>query len=125
MFDGLKGLAGMAGIMRDLPRIKATLDDVKERLDTIHVSAATGGGGGAVRATVTCKFRVVSIELDAPALERATRGDADSVARVSDMIAEAVNAAIDLAKQRASDEFAKAADELGIPVPPGGLAGLL
>jgi DNA-binding protein YbaB len=123
MFDGLKGLAGMAGIMRDLPRLKATLDDVKVRLDTIHVSAVSAGG--AVRATVTCKFRVVSIELDGPTLESATRGDAESASRVSNQIVEAVNAAIDMAKQRASDEFARAADELGIPVPPGGLAGLM
>ena len=30
MFDNLKGMAGLAGIMKDLPKIKAKMEEVKQ-----------------------------------------------------------------------------------------------
>ena len=44
MFDSLKGMAGMAGLMRDLPKLKARMQRVKEDLNRITVTAETGGG---------------------------------------------------------------------------------
>jgi len=62
MFDSLKNLSGMAGIMKDLPRIKAAMEDVKERLADITVDAETGGG--AVRAVVDGKLHVRSVTIE-------------------------------------------------------------
>ena len=49
MFDQLKGMAGMAGLLRDLPRIKAKMEQVKEELGRITVEAETGGGASSGR----------------------------------------------------------------------------
>ena len=47
MFGGLKDLAGLAGMMKDLPKMQARLAEVKEHLADVKVCAE--GGGGAVR----------------------------------------------------------------------------
>ncbi len=124
MFDALRNLTGMAGLMKDLPRIKARLEDVRSKLGDLRVSADTGGG--VVRATATGKLRVVSIEVD-PALMAALAdpSNADDRALAQELIVGAVNAALEKAQQRAAEELARAAQELGLPLPPGGLGELL
>ena len=47
MFDNLKGMAGMAGLLKDLPKIKAKMESVKRELERVTVEAQTGGGAGA------------------------------------------------------------------------------
>ena len=54
MFDSLRGMAGMAGLMKDLPKIKAKLELVKEEVAKREVEASTGGG--AVTAVANGKF---------------------------------------------------------------------
>jgi len=124
MFEGLKNMAGLAGIMKDMPRIKQKLEEVKGNLGRIEVSAETGGG--AVKATVNCRMRVVSIHVD-PAM-MAGLVDATSAqdrALAEELIAGAVNAALEKAQERAGKEFQEAAQDLGLPLPPGGLAGMM
>ena len=124
MFDRLKGMAGLAGIMKDLPRIKAKFEEVKERLAQMTASAETGGG--AVRVTVNGQMRVVSIEVDQALLAGLIDArHAEDRALASDLIAGAVNAAMERAKELAAKEMSGAAEELGLPIPPGGLAGIL
>ena len=62
MVENLKGMAGLAGLMKDLPKIKAKMDEIKMRLGEMTVSAETGGG--AVQVTANGLLRVVSINLD-------------------------------------------------------------
>ncbi|MHC4108853.1 MAG: YbaB/EbfC family nucleoid-associated protein [Planctomycetota bacterium] len=62
MFDSLKGMAGLAGLLKDLPRIKAKMEQVKQRLGEQTVTAETGGG--AVQVTANGLLRVVSLEVD-------------------------------------------------------------
>lgn len=124
MFDNLKGLAGLAGLLKDLPRIKAKMDEVKERLAETTVTGETGGG--AVTATANGMLRIVSIEVD-PAMFAGLVNAVDPQDRrmAEDLIAGAVNTALDNARALAEREMAGAADELGIPIPPGGLGGLI
>ena len=49
----------------------------------------------------------------------------DDRAMAEDLIAGAVNAALSKARKAAEDEFHAAASELGLPIPPGGLGGLM
>lgn len=112
MFDNLKGLAGLAAILKDLPKIKAKLADVRSRLGETNVTGRSGDG--AVVATASGLLRVVSVEV-----HEADPGSA------GDLITEAVNNALGEARKLAEREMAQAADELGIPLPPGGLAGLI
>jgi len=124
MFDQFKGMAGLAGIMKDLPRIKEKMEQVKQRLGAITVDAETGGG--AVRATVDGQMNLVNLEVNQTLLAGLVDTDnADDRAMAQDLIVGAVNAAMAKAREAAQDEIQKAADELGIPVPAGGLGGLL
>jgi hypothetical protein len=50
MFDNLKGLGSLAGIMKDLPKMKAALEDAKARLADLTVEAETAGGAVRVAA---------------------------------------------------------------------------
>jgi DNA-binding protein YbaB len=124
MFDNLKGLAGLAGIMKDLPKIKAKIEEVKQRLGETTVTSETGGG--AVRVTANGLLRVVSIDMDQsligglvdPTLEQ-------DRALAQDLIVGAVNSALTKARELAEHEMAGAAEEMGLPLPPGGLSGLV
>lgn len=114
----------MAGIMRDLPKIKARIQQAKEDLARITVSAETGGG--AVRATANGQLRVVSIHVDQPLLSALVDAtNADDRAMAEDLITGAVNAALEKARERAEQELANAAQELNLPIPPGSLGGML
>ncbi len=124
MFDNLKNMAGLAGLLKDLPKIKAKLDEVKQQLSEKTVTSETGGG--AVRATASGLLKIVSIEID-PALMAGLADPADPQDKViaEDLIAGAVNAALTKARELAEQEMAAAASDLGVPLPPGGLGGLI
>ena len=123
MFDSLKGMAGLAGLMKDLPRMKEKFTEIKDRLETIQVSAETGGG--AVRVIANCKMRIVSIQVDPSMMSGLVDADSpEDRALAEELVAGAVNAALEKAQDRAAEEFADAASELGLPLPPGGLGGM-
>lgn len=124
MFDSLKNLAGLAGIMKDMPRIKRRLEEIKQKLGRQTVTAERGGG--VVRATVTGLMQVVSIEAEPALLAGLVKsGSENDRAAAQDLIVEALNAALELARALAEREFNAAAAELGLPLPPGALNGLL
>ncbi len=124
MFENLKGMAGLAGLMKDLPKIKAKMDEIKNRLGEMTVSAETGGG--AVQVTANGLLRVVSINLDQSLIIGLVdpRNPDDRVV-AEDLIVGAVNAALGKAREVAEREMAAAAGEMGLPLPPGGLSGLI
>jgi DNA-binding YbaB/EbfC family protein len=124
MFDSLKGMAGLAGLLKDLPRIKAKMEQVKQRLGEQTVTAETGGG--AVQVTANGLLRVVSLEVDQSLLRGLVDpANPDDRALAQDLIVGAVNTALEKAREMAQQELAAAADELGVPVPPGAIEGLM
>ena len=124
MFDQLKGMAGIAGLMKDLPRIKAELEAVKVRLADRTASAETGGG--AVRATANGLQKIVGLEIDPAMMATFVNAEnPDDQALAADLVMGAVNTALDKARAMAEEEFANAAQDLGLPIPPGGLGGLM
>ena|SRR5687768_9218507 len=124
MFEGLKNMAGMAGLMRDLPKIKARMDQVKQDLSNITVEAETGGG--AVRVTANGQLRIIGLQVDQPLISALVdSSNADDRAMAEDLIIGAVNAALEKSRQRAEQELAAVAQDLNLPLPPGGLGGLM
>ncbi|MHC5023433.1 MAG: YbaB/EbfC family nucleoid-associated protein [Planctomycetota bacterium] len=124
MFESLKGMAGLAGLMKDLPRIKAKFEEVKAQLGQTTVDAETGGG--AVRATANGLLQIVSIHVDQALLAGLVDpANPDDRPIAEDLITGAVNAALAKARELAEREMAAAASELGLPLPPGGLGGLI
>ncbi|MHC4946661.1 MAG: YbaB/EbfC family nucleoid-associated protein [Planctomycetota bacterium] len=124
MLDGLKGMGAMAGLLKDLPRLKAQMEQVKERLGDVTVQAETGGG--AVRVVADGHGRVRGVEIDAALMAGLVGPDGDDDRVLAqELIVGAVNAALDRAREAARAEIASAAGELGLPLPPGALEGLL
>lgn len=124
MFDNLKGMSQVASLLRDLPKLKARMEEAKERLGDVRVDAETGGG--AVRATADGHMKIVALHVE-PGLMSALVDPAleDDRAMAEDLIAGAVNQALVRAREAAEAELRGAAEELGLPVPPGALDGLL
>ncbi|MCH2162969.1 MAG: YbaB/EbfC family nucleoid-associated protein [Phycisphaerales bacterium] len=124
MFEALKGMAGLSGIMKDLPRIRQRLEEVKGELAERTVEAAVGGG--AVRAVADGRLRIREVHID-PAMLGAIADSGDDGDRqlAEDLVAGAVNAALEKAQEMVTARLAEVAKELGLPMPPGGLAGLL
>lgn len=124
MFDSLRGMAGLAGIMKDLPRIKAKLEEVKAEISAREVQASTGGG--AVTAFASGRLRIVRIEFDHALLGAIVEGDSDDDrALAADLVTGACNAALDKAQEMIAEALSNAAGELDLPIPAGMLEGLL
>lgn len=124
MIDSLKNMAGLASLMKDLPKIKAKMAEVKDRLGDLVVEAETGGG--AVRAKANGLMRVVSIEVDQALISGLVDStNPDDRAMAQDLIVGAVNTALTRAREAAEQQMADAAGEMGLPMPPGGLGGLM
>ncbi len=124
MLDNLKSMASLGGLLKDLPKIKARMAALKEQLGRQTVTGETGGG--AVRVTATGLLRVVSIEVDPAMLSGLVDStDPQDKAMAEDLITGAVNMALQKARELAEKEAGAAANELGLPLPPGGLGGLV
>lgn len=118
MFDSLRGMAGMAGIMKDLPRIKAKLKEVKEEVTSRTVEARSAGGE--VVAVASGRMRIVSLEISPDAI--CDFNDAEQLAR---LVTETSNEALDKAQEMASQAIKNAAEDLGLNIPQNALEGLL
>lgn len=120
MFDQLKMAGALAGLLKNKEGLKAAGERIRTRLKEVRAGGASGGG--AVRATATGELRIESIQIE-PALA-AGLADPASRAYAEQLIAEAVNNALDQAKAVAQREAAKEAEALGLPGMDG-LAGML
>lgn len=110
--------------MKDLPKIKERLERAKAELAEMTVEAEVGGG--AVKAVADGSMRIRSVTID-PAMMAVLVGDGDEGDRAmaEDLVSSAVNAALTRAQDMIGDHLKQAANELGLPLPPGGLPGLI
>ncbi len=120
MFEQLKMAGALAGLMKNKEGLKAAGERIRSRLR--EVRAAGASGGGAVRVTATGELRIESILIE-PAVA-AGLAEPASRAYAEQLIAEAVNNALDQAKAIAQREASKEAEALGLPGMDG-LAGML
>lgn len=121
MFDNLKAMGAVAGLLKNQDKLKAAMERVKRTLADTRLTGESGGG--AVRAIVTGDLRVLSIEVG-PALAAGLA--ADSSRRMAEtLITDAVNDGLRKAQAEAGRLVSAEAKELGLPDLPGGLSGLL
>ncbi|HYE02370.1 MAG TPA: YbaB/EbfC family nucleoid-associated protein [Phycisphaerales bacterium] len=116
MFDNLKAMGALAGLMKNKDGLRAAGERVKRRLT--EVRAAGQAGGGAVRVTTDGQMRVVEVVLD-PALVRGLVGDPPGAAQAAELIRDAVNEALRQSQALAQREVAREAEALGLPEIPG------
>jgi DNA-binding protein YbaB len=117
MLDGFKNMAAMANLVRDLPRIKARLGEVRTMAENTR---------GAVTVVASCKLTIESVRLE-PALVAALAGSGgpESQALAAELIREATNLALERARQSMMEALAEAARDLNLPVSPEQLKELL
>ena len=117
MFDKLKAATQMAGMLKDLPKIQANVEEVRARLSETRVEGAAGGG--AVRAVVFCDLRVDAVVLEPSVFTGLANGTDTDRAYANRLVADAVNDALLRARARMAEELGRAAQESGLDLPPG------
>jgi DNA-binding YbaB/EbfC family protein len=107
MFDALKGLGNLGGILAKANEMKAKMKEVQDGLANKRASA--DAGGGMVEATVNGRLELVKVRIDK------ARIDVNDTELLEDMIVAAVHGAQVKAADMAKDEMAKVASDLGLP----------
>jgi DNA-binding YbaB/EbfC family protein len=103
-------------LMRQAKKLEKAMADAKEKLGELSVEAESGGG--LVKVTMNGKCEVTRLAIDPKALP-APDADAGDRALLEDLVAAAVNAAVEKARAAADEHMAKASGGIKIP----GIAG--
>jgi len=118
LFDQFKNISGLANLFKDADRFKDEFARLQSELARERIEAETGGG--AVRAVVSGAMRVVSIEVNPALIASLVNAENEEDRHLAEeLIAGAVNAALNKAKMHVSEEMSRKAQEMGLPLPPG------
>ncbi|MBB6428477.1 YbaB/EbfC family nucleoid-associated protein [Algisphaera agarilytica] len=114
MFDQMKNLKQLAGLMGNAGEIKAKFEAMQAELE--NKTAEADAGAGAVRVTVNGHLRVVGVHID-PAMTTALVGSGTEADKgmVEELIASATNAAMAKAQLMIKDEMASVTGGLNLP----------
>jgi DNA-binding YbaB/EbfC family protein len=112
MFDNLKSLAGLPGMLGKVREMQAKMQEVQGRLGEMRAEA--DAGGGMVTATCNGKLELVRLKIDSARLNLGAASAAD-LELLEDLIVAAVAAAQHKAADLARQEMSKAAQEAGLP----------
>jgi DNA-binding protein YbaB len=118
MFDQMKMLGALGGLLKNKDKLAGAGDRVKSKLSNVRVSGEAGAGGATAKATVSGALVVQRLELSPALLQQLSVGGPTRDG-ASQVICEAVNDAIAKAQgeiKTAIDEEARALGlEGGIP----------
>lgn len=122
MFDKLKAMGALAGLMKDQEKLRAAAGRIKEKSAAIRVTGQAGAG--ACKAVVTGQLKVVSVDL-APGLLAGMVGDERTRSLAATLIADAVNDGLAQAQVKLKEVMDTEARAMGLPEIPslGGLLG--
>lgn len=115
MFDNLKSLGALAGLMKNKEKLREAGDRVRAKMEATKVIGEAGSG--AARAVATGTMRILEVEL-ASGLIMGMAADEQTRLLASGLIAEAVNEALrraQLAMKEAMEEEARALGLDGVP----------
>lgn len=115
MFDSIKNLAGLPGMLAKAREMQEKMAAMQEELGQRQVSADVGGG--MVTAIVNGRLELLKLRID-----RAKLLDPNDLEMIEDLTVAAVNAAHRKAAEMMQHEMAKLASEVGLPpgmLPPG------
>ena len=103
----LKGLTNFANLLRNAHELQARADEMRGRLAALRVEGAAGGG--MVRVEMTGEQKVISINIEQTLVQS---GDREML---EDLLASAVNQALEHARNAATEEMSNLAGGLGFP----------
>ena len=111
----LKELGQLAGLMRQLPKIKEEMERFQQKVG--QITAEGDAGAGMVKARVNGKMEVIGCSLSDEAMKLNDRE------LLEDLVVAAVNQALERVRKQVAEETGRMASGLGVP--PGlGLPGL-
>jgi DNA-binding protein YbaB len=122
VFDKLKAVGQLAGLLNNKDKVQGAAERVKARLGELRTEGQAGQG--AVRVVASGAMRITSLEL-APGLVAGMAADDRTRALAGSLIAEAVNDALAKAQAQLQATIAKEAKELGLGDMLGDLGGLV
>lgn len=113
MFDQLKNLKALSGLMGNLPQLKEKMAQAQAELARKTVEA--DAGAGAITVTVNGKLEVTNVRLD-PAMIATLAGEGSDADRemVEELIRSATNDAMRRAQELVREEMSRAADGLNL-----------
>jgi DNA-binding YbaB/EbfC family protein len=107
MFDGLKNIANLPGLLAKANEMKEKVKQMQEEAGKKQVSADSGGG--MVTAIVNGRLELVKVRIDK------SRVDVNDTEMLEDLIVAAVNAAQVKAAEMMRQEMQRIASESGLP----------
>jgi DNA-binding YbaB/EbfC family protein len=107
MFDGLKNLGDIAGLMKKAREMQEQMKTVQEELAKKQVTA--DAGAGMVQATVNGRMELVKLKIDK------SKVDPSDTELLEDVIVAAVHAAQVRAGEVLKAEMSKMASDMGLP----------
>lgn len=107
MFEMFRGIGQLAGLMRQLPKLREEMENLQQRLG--QLVAEGDAGAGMVKVRVNGRLEVLGCNLS----EEVFQGNDREL--LEDLIRSATNQALEKARQLASDETGKMAANMGLP----------
>ncbi len=107
MFDALKNLGSLPGLMAKAREMQDRMKGMQEELGAREVTA--DAGGGRVRATVNGRLELLRLKIDPRQI------DPNDAEMLEDLVVAAVRAAQVKASTMIQDEMQKMAAEMGLP----------
>ena len=107
MFDGLKNLGNLPGLMAKAREMQDRMKSMQEGL--AHRTVSADAGGGMVEATCNGRLELVRLKIDK------ARVDLTDMEMLEDLIVAAVHAAQEKAADMAKSEMQRMASEMGLP----------
>jgi DNA-binding YbaB/EbfC family protein len=102
-----KELGQIAGLLKQLPKIREELDKLQQKLG--EITAEGNAGGGMVRARANGRMEITAIEFSDDAIKTGDREMLEDLTRA------AVNQALTRVRQLAAEETSKMAAGMGLP----------
>jgi DNA-binding YbaB/EbfC family protein len=107
MFDQLKNIGGLGGLMQKAQEMQEQMKRLQEELGKKTVTA--DAGAGMVQATVNGRLELTKLKIDKAKI------DVNDTELLEDVIVAAVHGAQGKAAEMMRDEMQKKAQEMGIP----------
>jgi nucleoid-associated protein EbfC len=122
MLDKLKAMQALGSLMKNKDQLAEAGERVKAKMDALRVDGQAGGG--ACRAIVNGKMKLIDLTLD-PALLAGMAVDEKTRELATALIKDAINDATENAQRQVQQIITKEADDLGLGDMAPQLSGLL
>lgn len=111
MLDKLKAMQALGSLMKNKEQLAEAGERIKSKMDNMRVDGQAGGG--ACRAVVNGKMKLLDLTLD-PALLAGMAVDEKTRELATALIKDAINDATENAQQQVQALIAREAEELGL-----------